>query len=83
MERVARMKVLIMSWMVLKALLFLSLSFPKVNYPIARDEWSAVLRGTEWVQMAKMNKREIVTIFIRGDEHRILCLMVRCHYLAL
>ncbi len=33
--------------------------------------------------MAKMNKREIVTMFIRGDEHGILCLMVRCYCPAL
>jgi len=58
MERVARMKILMMSCMVLKALLFLSLSFSKVSYPFARDERSAVLRGTEWVEISKMNKRQ-------------------------
>lgn len=55
---VARMKFLMMSCMVLKALLLLSLSFSKVSYPFARDEWSAILRGTECVGMAKMNKRQ-------------------------
>ncbi len=52
------MKILVMSCMVLKALLFLSLSFPKVSYPFARDDRSAILRGTGWVEMDEMNKRQ-------------------------